>query len=201
MTINGHGARNVGISVLGIDPGKYGGLALVRRERIDGIVKKAELVHAAPMPNHIDKSKSFCGNYYPDFAMILEFMQLAIRTEAVHADNNRYELAMSIIIEKQQAMPKQGSSSTFKNGFYFGALVGCVAPVVGIENLFTVRGFQWKGHLGLSANKEESRTFATSLFDSDQHWKRKKDEGVAEAALIAYYRLRRLWKINVETAD
>lgn len=46
----------------------------------------------------------------------------------------------------------------------------------------------WKKHLGLSGDKDASRAQAAMVFPDQAHlWARKKDDGRAEAALIAYY--------------
>lgn len=54
-----------------------------------------------------------------------------------------------------------------------------------------VRPAEWKAALNLSSNKAASRESATMFFpdDADQ-WKRAKDDGRAEAALIAWYGMR-----------
>lgn len=46
----------------------------------------------------------------------------------------------------------------------------------------------WKKHFSLSGDKDASRAYASSVFPDQAHlWARKKDDGRAEAALIAYY--------------
>jgi len=46
----------------------------------------------------------------------------------------------------------------------------------------------WKKHFGLSTDKDASRAYASSVFpDQSNLWARKKDDGRAEAALIALY--------------
>ena len=46
----------------------------------------------------------------------------------------------------------------------------------------------WKKTFGLSPDKDASRAYAASVFPDQAHlWTRKKDDGRAEAALIAYY--------------
>ena len=50
----------------------------------------------------------------------------------------------------------------------------------------------WKKHFGLSTDKDASRAYASSVFpDQSNLWARKKDDGRAEAALIAYYAWRK----------
>ena len=91
-----------------------------------------------------------------------------------------------IWIEKQQAMPKQGVSSTFKLGYAFGQITTTVAlsrtrytmvtPVVG------------KRAMNLPKDKDAARRMAQQWFpDRASELKRKKDEHRAEALLIALY--------------
>lgn len=96
-------------------------------------------------------------------------------------------LAPSVcIIERVGAMPKQGVSSTFKFGVAFGMAQGVVAAMK-IPMHFVTPG-KWKKHFGLSADKEEARGRALQYWPSRADlFKRKKDHGRAEAALLAKY--------------
>ena len=54
-----------------------------------------------------------------------------------------------------------------------------------------VRPNEWKAALNLSSNKSASREMAGLVFPDDAHqWARVKDDGRAEAALIAWYGVR-----------
>lgn len=56
---------------------------------------------------------------------------------------------------------------------------------------YTVRPKDWKAALGLSSSKSASREKAGAIFPEDAHqWTRAKDDGRAEAALIAWYGLK-----------
>ncbi len=94
-------------------------------------------------------------------------------------------------IEFQQAFPKQGASSTFKLGTNYGAWQGILATL-GIP-FELVRSQVWKPSVGLArgASKAESRAAARRLFPqvADQ-LSRVKDDGRAEALLIAEFRRR-----------
>ena len=58
---------------------------------------------------------------------------------------------------------------------------------------FECRPAEWKKALGLSPNKDESRAKASQFFPTcSGQWSRKKDDGRAEAALIAWYGAGRL---------
>jgi hypothetical protein len=91
-----------------------------------------------------------------------------------------------IWIEEQQAMPKQGLSSTFRTGLNFGILVGFATGMEVPVNL--VRPAVWKKAMGVPADKDAARAIATRLFPAAaQSWKLKRDDGVAESVLIAAY--------------
>lgn len=89
-------------------------------------------------------------------------------------------------IEQVGAMPKQGVSSTFKFGKGFGAVI---MAVVFLEIPRTmVSAVKWKLELGLNADKEKSRKRALELFPKYAHmFARKKDNGRAEASLLAWF--------------
>lgn len=89
------------------------------------------------------------------------------------------------VIERAQAMPKQGVSSTFKFGQAYGALRATVATLGIPHNLVQPR--DWKKHFRLDADKEKSRALAIQYWPGTGFFERKKDHGRAEAALIARY--------------
>lgn len=91
------------------------------------------------------------------------------------------------IVERVGSMPKQGVASTFK----FGLSVGAVHGVLGALKIPYVRETpaKWKRRMSLNADKDKSRAMAMRLFpDAAGQFKRKKDDGRAEAAVLAYYR-------------
>lgn len=89
------------------------------------------------------------------------------------------------VIELVSAMPKQGVSSTFKFGCAYGMVRGVVATL-GIPQYY-VTPAKWKRFYGLSAEKEKARELAVSLWPAADAFRRKKDHGRAEAALLAKY--------------
>ena len=92
-----------------------------------------------------------------------------------------------LVVEHVHAMPKQGVSSTFQFGVSYGIVIGC-AYTLGFDVVF-VTPQKWKKALGLSSDKDESRMLATRLWpDNADAFSRKKDDGRAEAALIAYWK-------------
>jgi len=79
-----------------------------------------------------------------------------------------------------------GASSAFNFGQGMGVLKGVIAT---LEIPYTmVPPAQWKKHYHLSRDKDASRAAATRLFPKNAElFKRKKDDGRAEAALLALY--------------
>jgi crossover junction endodeoxyribonuclease RuvC len=89
------------------------------------------------------------------------------------------------VIERAQAMPKQGASSGFKFGRATGALEATIAcceiPMTIIEPTMWKKAHHLRG-----SEKEASRQRALQLFPAAHAlFARKKDHGRAEAALIA----------------
>src|SRR5262245_2840063 len=89
------------------------------------------------------------------------------------------------IIERANAMPKQGVASTFKYGVAYGALRTVVA-LCNIPYRLVTPG-KWKTHFHLDADKEKSRALAIQLWPGCGYFALKKHHGRAEAALIARY--------------
>lgn len=96
---------------------------------------------------------------------------------------NEYDLDL-VIVERQQAMPRQGVASSFKTGQGYGTILGVVAALeVRVE---VVRATTWKKRLGLTSDKERSRQMAIARWPASAYlFARKLDEGRAEAALLA----------------
>jgi crossover junction endodeoxyribonuclease RuvC len=89
------------------------------------------------------------------------------------------------IIERANAMPKQGVASTFKYGLAYGALRTVVA-LCNIPYRLVTPG-KWKAYFHLDADKEKSRALAIQLWPGCGYFALKKHHGRAEAALIARY--------------
>ena len=89
-------------------------------------------------------------------------------------------------VELVHAMPKQGVVSTFNFGLGFGLVRG-VITALGVP-LHLAHSRVWKGAYGLCRDKRDSRVIAARLFPSfAREFSRVKDDGKAEAALIALY--------------
>lgn len=87
------------------------------------------------------------------------------------------------VVEHQQAYPRQGVSSSFKTGMGYGAVLGVLAGLR--VPVFLRTSSAWKRRLHLNNDKERSRQEAIHRWPSQAElFKRKKDEGRAEAALL-----------------
>lgn len=98
------------------------------------------------------------------------------------------------VIERVGAMPGNGGVSMFN----FGRAYGDVRGAIGASDvpMHFVTPQKWKKHFGLSADKDEARMRAIRLFPSvADSFKRKRDDGRAEAALIALYGAEVLMKV------
>ena len=92
-----------------------------------------------------------------------------------------------VVLEHVQARPGNGSTSSWRFAESFGALQGiCWARGIPIH---LVRPQKWKGVLGLiGLDKNASRGMASKLFpEQKKHFRLVRQDGSAEAALIAYY--------------
>jgi crossover junction endodeoxyribonuclease RuvC len=86
------------------------------------------------------------------------------------------------VIEDVHSMPKQGVASSFK----FGRSLGVVEGVFGRFPLTYVSPAKWKKDMRVTADKGMARRRACELWpDAAHHFVRVKDDGRAEAALIA----------------
>src|SRR5262245_12765734 len=165
----------VGMKLLGIDPGIRGGLAIVSID--DGIAP--QLIDAIDIPVTGVGAKERVD-------------VLAIRTWIIaHAPQHA-------LIERAQAMPKQGASSGFKYGRATGALEGvlacCEIPITIVEPSVWKKFHQLRG-----GDKEAARQRALQLFPAAHALlARRKDHGRAEAALVALYGASRLVPAGVQ---
>jgi crossover junction endodeoxyribonuclease RuvC len=147
--------------VIGIDPGYTGAIAMFDGERV--VVEDMPTVKGAVRGNDLN------------YATLGDMLSI------------QFSMADHAYIEQVGAMgSNQGASSVFKFGTVFGA---CIAVVAFSRIPYTlVPPNKWKAEMGLNRDKEKSRTRALQLFPKDAHFfSRKKDEGRAEAALIAWY--------------
>ncbi len=148
--------------ICGIDPGLKGGIAFFDKDA--GYLK----VYKMPVvTKNIAKKKRQFLNCHRFCNILLD------------ENPNR------IVVEKQQAMPKQGVVSTFSIGFQYGI---CIGTFIALGFSYDeVRPRDWKKDLGVSADKQEAREKATSIFGNEEYWPLKSHDGLAESAMIAYW--------------
>ena len=91
-----------------------------------------------------------------------------------------------ILVERSQAMPGQGVSSTFCTGVVLGSILAACQRVA--IPLHLVTAAVWKRSMGLGADKSASLDKARLLFPTAE-LDRVKDHNRAEALLLAYYGL------------
>jgi len=105
-----------------------------------------------------------------------------------------FEFVEHFYIEEVSAMPGQGVSSMFKFGYVAGGLRGLVAamhiPVT------MVRANVWKPSMAVTKDKKQTAARAAELFPKDAHLfygpRGGVEDGLAEAALIAFYGRKKL---------
>ena len=151
--------------IIGVDPGLTGGIALVTLDE--------QLIQVWEMPSLYEgKRNSISG---PLLRPLIHELVVGSPVRPI------------AYIEKVGAMPGQGVTSMFN----FGRGVGL------IEGVLTAYGCsirsappnRWKAQMGLTGlNKEGSRSKVIEMFpDQAKRFEFKKDEGKAEAVLIAVW--------------
>lgn len=127
--------------------------------------------------------------YYPEKPQLISAYDVPLVDKSINAAA-LYDLIRQYgpdlaVVEIVHAMPKQGVSSSFNFGKSYGTALG----VIGALKIPTchVSPTRWKKYFGLSADKEEARALAISKWPAALHFRRKKDNGRAEAALLALY--------------
>ena len=150
-------------TILGIDPGLSGALSYLTGDELD--------IFDIPT-NTVKRGKS--NKREVDFESLVRII------------NSRAESTSLAIIERVNAMPEQGISSTFQFGRTAGILEGIVAANFIAREYVVPR--VWRAKVNVRGGKDGSRARASELFPrSAALWARKKDDGRAESALIALY--------------
>lgn len=150
--------------VAGIDPGKSGALAII----YPGSIVFADV----PRIKLKGKDKPAWSEWHTEWSMALEFACVDL-----------------VIIEDVAARPGQGVTSMFTFGRSLGFAHGIAAGVRPRPRIEFVTPSVWKGKLGLlNSGKGASREKCRTLYPSTaSHLLREKDDGRAEAALLAHY--------------
>ena len=101
-------------------------------------------------------------------------------------DRTKNVSKIHVYLEYVASRPEQSSQSTFTFGEVFGAIKGLIAGY--FLPITLVTPVTWKRALKVSKNKDDARHRASQLMPSYGHfWARHKDDGLAEAAMIALY--------------
>jgi crossover junction endodeoxyribonuclease RuvC len=155
--------------VIGIDPGINGAIAVFRDGKLESVVDMptVEIASGKTIKRHISA------------ATLRNILEL-----------DMYQFS-HVVIEKVGAMPGQGVTSMFNFGRSAGIIEGVV---VGLKIPHTyVTPQTWTKAVGRAAGKDASRMRAMELFPAAKAdlFKRAKDDGRADAALIAYWYLTR----------
>ena len=151
--------------IIGMDPGFTGAIGVI--DLVDN-----ECRYIEDMPTLIDRK----GKKQIDVGTL---------SNIVLDLDSRFDIQFAAV-EKVGSMPNQGLSSTFRFGYGAGTLEG-VLRAHDVDCRFYLPQM-WKACLGLSPSKKESLILARKLWpDASKYFKRAKDDGRAEACLIAHY--------------
>lgn len=142
---------------LGVDPGRSGALAFLD--------ETGRLVHVEDMPLHTGAGLG----------------------DAIRAllDDLRPDEVVVAYVEQTQAFPGQGRTSAHDYGRDAGAVLGALGAL-GIP-VHLVAPSVWKPAMGLNRKKAASIDLASARWPGTDWFRRKKDDGRAEAALLAEY--------------
>jgi len=151
------------MTILGIDPGASGGIAFFSMQR--------GLLSIFDMPT-VEVKRGGKNKREVSAAML----NAIIGARDIDA----------AFVEKVGAMPGQGVSSMFQFGRSVGMIEGVLATLEIPTNYVTPQG--WQKAVGARGGKDASRARAAELFPAyAANFTRKKDDGRADAALIAWY--------------
>ena len=153
--------------IVGVDPGLKGAIAV--------LTLRGELLSIDDMP--VAGKNVSC----PIIADIFQ----TIWRDAIIRDGG----APICVIEDVHSMPKQGVASSFNFGRSKGVIEGCAAASE--FRVEYVSPAKWKRDMKLTKDKGAARALAMDRWpQSREYFKRVKDDGRAEAALIA------LWQVQ-----
>lgn len=150
--------------IIGIDPGQTGAIAILDLQTLDVTVED--------MPTYKGKS----GKVLTNSAALLEILKPPTELNG----------QVMAVLEQVWARQGEGVSSAFRFGQGYGSLQTALAAHKLITHDVTPQ--KWKKYFGLNSDKGVSRGLAIQRFPNQADlFKRVKDDGRAEAALIALY--------------
>jgi Holliday junction resolvasome RuvABC endonuclease subunit len=97
---------------------------------------------------------------------------------------------LEICVEAVHSMPSQGVASTFKFGIAFGMALALMQRINAPTHMVAPQ--KWKRDLGLTSDKNDSLDLARKLW-ANAPLERKKDNGRAEALLLAHW-----WRLQLK---
>lgn len=149
---------------LGIDPGLSGGIAAIDHN------SNILLLEAVPVMAGLKANTRMVDG------LAMRALLIARQITPLHA-------AVFAAIERVNAMPKQGVTSSFKFGESYGILQGVLCGLnIGHEFILPQA---WKKYYGLSSDKAQSLAEVSRRYPGLKL--KKSDDGMAEALLIATY--------------
>ena len=152
--------------IIGIDPGAAGAVAILENGRLTQVFDM-------PVVEMTVGGKA----------------KRRVAPELLASELRLYNLADTVaVVEQVGAMPGQGVTSMFAFGQAYGLVLGVLAGLW--IPTTTVTPATWKKALKLNTGKDGARAKAAQLWPAQaDQFKRVKDDGRAEAALLAHWRL------------
>jgi crossover junction endodeoxyribonuclease RuvC len=163
---------------IGIDPGIKGALAF-----FSAATKRLEAVEDMPT---LTKDNGRNEVDAPKLAQIVRLWAAEARHRGQPVFALMEDVGAMCYVDATGQRRGQGAAASFAFGKSTGTVIGVLC---GLEiHPISIRPAIWKGLLKLSSDKNESRARASALFPSLSHlFSRKKDDGRAEAALLAHF--------------
>lgn len=153
--------------IIGVDPGASGAIAILE--------DNGQLVQVFDMPSVELQVRGKAKR--------------RVAPEMLASELRLYNVQGTVaVVEQVSAMPGQGVSSMFAFGQAYGLVLGVLAGLWIPTS--TVTPSAWKKALKLNTGKDAARAKAAQLWPAQaSEFKRVKDDGRAEAALIAHWGL------------
>lgn len=178
---------------LGIDPGFTGAIAVATRSRILALLDLELAIppqdthwvgQGSPIANKSEisssKKRNISGSYLSPETLYTFLKPFSSRGGDVKPD--------IIVIEDVTAMTGlESAASSFKFGQTKGLITGIIYGLFPHTPIRFFKPAVWKGSMGLSSDKQQSLDAAKKQWkhQADIFFRRKKDEGRAEACLLA----------------